>query len=133
MKFFGATLVFFAELGMLAGLAWWGVHAADGVAGWVLAALAVGLVATLWGLFLAPRAPRPLKPPLVAIMVRLDLLLLGAAAAYFTGAKALGVATAALAIVGTALSGTTALAGTTASVAGASDAKPASVPPGIIE
>jgi len=61
MKWFGASLVFISELGMLAGFAWWGFHVADGVAGWVLAVAAPAVAVTLWGQFLAPKAPHPLK------------------------------------------------------------------------
>lgn len=100
MKWFGATLVFVAELGMLAGFAWWGYHAADGVAGWALAVAVPLVVATVWGQFLAPKAPRRLKGPLLAF-VRFDALLLGAVAAYVSGATVLGVGTAACAAVGT--------------------------------
>lgn len=101
MKWFGASLVFFAELGMLAGFAWWGFHAADGVAGWALAVAAPAVAATLWGQFLAPKAPHPLSGFLLAF-VRFDALLLGSIAAYASGAGALGIATAACAVIGTA-------------------------------
>jgi len=107
MKWFGATLVFMAELGMLVGLAWWGFHVVGGTAAWVLAVAAPSVAVTLWGAFLAPRAPKPLRPTVLAMFVRLDMLLLGAAAAYFTDAKILGVATAAAAVVGTLLAGGT--------------------------
>jgi hypothetical protein len=101
MKWFGASLVFFSELGMLAGFAWWGFHIADGAAAWVLAVAAPAVAVTLWGQFLAPKAPHRLKGFLLAF-VRLDALLLGAIDAYLTGAMALGIATAVCAIIGTA-------------------------------
>ncbi|NYI40872.1 YrdB family protein [Demequina lutea] len=104
MKWFGATLVFFAELGMLAGLAWWGFHAADGVAAWLLAVALPSVAVTLWGQFLAPKAPRRLKGIMLPFM-RLNVLLLGALAAYLAGAVALGLATAVCAIIGTAMAG----------------------------
>lgn len=122
MKWFGATLVFVAELGMLAGLAWWGLQVADGAAGWALALAAPVAAAVVWGAFLAPRAPKPLKPPLIATLVRLDLLLLGAAAAFFTGARELGIATAVAAVVGTLLAGS--------DTPGATHPDPASAAPG---
>ena len=53
----GATLAFLAELGSLAGLAFWGFTQPAGGVGRVL--LGIGLpsaAAVLWGLFAAPRA-----------------------------------------------------------------------------
>jgi uncharacterized protein DUF2568 len=43
------------EMAALAAVAYWGLQAADGVAGIALAAIAVALVAVVWGVFLAPR------------------------------------------------------------------------------
>ena len=100
MKWFGATLVFFSEIGMLAGLAWWGFHAADGVAGWVLAVAIPAVALTLWGQFLAPKAPHRLHGFMLAF-VRFDALMLGAIAAFVSGAVSLGIATAVCAIIGT--------------------------------
>src|SRR6476659_3206141 len=48
-------LRFLCEMAALAGVAYWGQQAADGVAGIGLAAIAVAVVAVVWGLFLAPR------------------------------------------------------------------------------
>ena len=104
IKWFGATLVFISELGMLAGFAWWGFHAADGVAGWVLAVALPSLAVTMWGQFLAPKAPHRLKGIMLPF-VRLNVLLLGALAAYLSGAAPLGIVTAACAIVGASLAG----------------------------
>lgn len=111
MRFFGASLVFIAELGMLAGFAVAGWHAADGILAWVLAVVLPAAAALMWGMFLAPRARRPLKPKLVATIVRLDMLLIGALLAWLAGARELGVITAALALVGTLLAGDVALGG----------------------
>ena len=105
MKNLGKALVFLAELGMLAGLALWGFSLADGTAAWALAVAVPGAVAAFWGVFLSPRALKPLQPAIVPIFLRLDLLLLGAAAAYFSGAKVLGITTAAATFVGTMLAG----------------------------
>jgi hypothetical protein len=101
MKWFGATLLFFSELGMLAGLAWWGFHAADGVVGWVLAVAIPAVAVTLWGQFLAPKAPHRFKGFMLAFL-RFDALMLGAFAAYVSGAVSLGIAIAVCAIIGTA-------------------------------
>lgn len=103
MTSLGAPLVFFAELGMLAGLAAWGWHVGDGPMRIVLAVGAPLVVAIVWGAFLAPRARKPLRPHVLAILVRLDLLLLGAAAAWGASITWLAVVTAAAAVVGTAL------------------------------
>lgn len=100
MKWFGASLVFFSELGMLAGFAWWGFRVADGVAAWVLAVAAPAVALTLWGQFLAPKAPHRLKGFMLGF-VRFDALLLGAIAAYAAGAVSLGIATAVCAMIGT--------------------------------
>ena len=102
VKWFGATLVFLAELGMLAGFAWWGYHVADGMAGWALAVAAPAVVVTLWGQFLARMAPHRLAG-IMLVFLRIDALLLGAIAAYMTDAVALGIATAVCALVGTAM------------------------------
>jgi hypothetical protein len=104
IKWFGASLVFFSELGMLAGFSWWGYHAADGVAAWVLAVALPSLAVTMWGQFLAPKAPHRLKGIMLPF-VRLNVLLLGALAAYLSGAAPLGIVTAACAIVGASLAG----------------------------
>lgn len=48
-------LRFVCEMAALAAVAYWGQQAADGVAGIVLAAIAVAVVAVVWGVFLAPR------------------------------------------------------------------------------
>ncbi len=102
MKWTGATLVFLAELGMLAGFAWWGWTVADGVWSVALAVALVAVVAAVWGAFLSPKAPRTLRPPF-ALLLRIDLLLLGAVAAYAGGARALGIVTAVFALLGTAM------------------------------
>ena len=63
MKVFGSVLVFFAELGMLAGVAWWGFTTFEGGLAWV-AGLGLALaIAVVWGIFLAPKATRPLPRP----------------------------------------------------------------------
>lgn len=103
MKSLGAPLVFFAELGMLAGLALWGWHVGQGPMRIVLAVVLPLAVATVWGMFLAPKASKPLRPRVLAIVVRLDLLLLGAAAAWGAGVTWLAIATAVMAVVGTVL------------------------------
>src|SRR5512143_799699 len=102
MKIFGSVLVFFAGLGVLAALGWWGFVTYDGALTWVIG---IGLplaVATFWGVFLAPRASRPLPRP-AQVIVRMFLLLGGAVALFSVGATTLGIAQAVLALVGTSL------------------------------
>ncbi len=48
-------LRFVCEMAALAAVAYWGQQAADGVAGIVLAEIAIAAVAVVWGVFLAPR------------------------------------------------------------------------------
>lgn len=108
MKFFGATMVFLAELGMLAGLGRWVWLRAPGLVGGLAALGACLLVAVVWGSFLSPKARWPLRSFVMTTLVRLALLSSGAAAAWFSGLEWLGVSTALLATVGTALAGRTA-------------------------
>lgn len=81
MKPFGAGLVFLAELGM---------YARDAVL----------------GVFLSPRAPRPL-PRALKVMVRLLLMLGGALAAWTAGVWWLAILVTLLAVGGTVLAGDT--------------------------
>ncbi|MBL8936871.1 MAG: DUF2568 domain-containing protein [Archangium sp.] len=108
MKFFGATLVFIAELGMLAGLGRWAWLRAPGLWGGLLALGVCLVVAVAWGAFLSPKARWPIRSFVLTTAIRLALLLSGAAAAWFAGVEWLGGATALLAAVGTALAGRTA-------------------------
>ncbi len=106
MKPFGAGLVFLAELGMYAGFAVLGLSLATGVLGVVLGVALPVAVAVFWGMFLSPRAPRPLQRAL-NVMVRLMLMLGGAAAAWMAGVWWLAVLVAVFALVGTVLAGDT--------------------------
>lgn len=99
MKSWGAALVFLAEVGMLAGFAMLGLSAGDGPLSVVLAVALPAAVAVVWGIFLAPRAPRRL-PAAVGVVIRLVLLLAGAAAAWLAGLDWLALLTSVLAIVG---------------------------------
>ncbi len=102
MKSTGAALVFLAEMGMLIGFVMLGLSFGDGPLSVVLAVVMPAVVAVLWGIFLAPRAPRPL-PSFVGAVCRLVLLLAGAGAAWLAGVEWLALLTAVLAIVGTIL------------------------------
>ena len=102
MKWFGGTLVFAAELAMLAGLFWWGYTNFDGYWSWLFGLTIPFFVSVIWSLSLSPKAPRPF-PPAIKSTVRLVLLLAGAAAWWATGNHVVGIATAAAAIVGTVI------------------------------
>ncbi len=104
MKTFGAGLVFLAELGMYAGYTVLGWSLAQGFVGIVLAVALPVTVAVMWGLFLAPKAMRPM-PPAATVVVRLVLLFGGAVAAWAAGFWWLAVVVAMLALVGTLLAG----------------------------
>jgi hypothetical protein len=57
-----AGLRFVLELAGIVAVAWWGVHAADGAAGWLLGIGAAVAFIAVWGLFVAPRARYPQTP-----------------------------------------------------------------------
>jgi hypothetical protein len=102
MKWLGGTLVFAAELAMYAGGFWWGYTTFSGYWGWLVGLTIPFFVSVFWSLTLSPRAPRPLPTPL-KVTVRLVLLLAGAAAWWFADLPVVAIATAASALVGTAI------------------------------
>ncbi len=72
------ALAFLLEIAMLAAFAWWGFT--TGSPAWVSVVLGTGLVVAaiaIWGLLVAPRAPRRLHDPWHTL---LTLALLGSAA-----------------------------------------------------
>jgi hypothetical protein len=100
MKWLGGTLVFLAELSMLAGLFWWGYTTFDGYWGWLIGLSVPFFVSVIWSLSLSPRAPRPLPTP-VKVSTRLVLLLAGAAAWWLADEQVVAIITAAFALAGT--------------------------------
>lgn len=106
MKTFGAGLVFLAELGMYASYSVLGWSLAQGVLGVVLTVALPVTVAVVWGLFLAPKAMRPM-PAAPTVVLRLALMLGGALGAWAAGFWWLGLVVAVLAVVGTLLAGDT--------------------------
>ncbi len=82
---------FLCELGLLAALAFWGFTVGDGGLAWVLGLGAPALSALVWGTFIAPKARRPLPPP-VRLSVEIDLFVLAAVALWFASAPEAGVA-----------------------------------------
>lgn len=75
------TVRFACELAMLAALAWWGYEATSGASRWLLAAGAPLVAATTWGLFVAPKAARPVPMP---TRLAIEAVLFGAAVAALT-------------------------------------------------
>mgnify|MGYP005813099069 CR=1 FL=1 len=102
MKWFAGSLVFLSELGMYAGLFWWGYTTFPGFWGWLVGLAIPFFVSVLWSLSLSPKAPRPLPTP-VKTITRLVLLLAGAVAWWLADAPLLSIITAAFALVGTAM------------------------------
>ena len=94
-------LRFLCELGLLAGLAYWGFHVGEGTWGFVLGIGAPLLAAGVWGLFVAPKAKRPV-PLVVRLLIEIDLFVLAAVALWFVEQRALAIALAVLGI-GTSL------------------------------
>ncbi|WP_062522643.1 DUF2568 domain-containing protein [Demequina silvatica] len=80
MRWFGATLVFLAELSLLFSLAWWPLAALDGPLSWALAVALPVAVAVFWGTFLSPKARRPLGR--IPTIVARTLILLAALPLY---------------------------------------------------
>lgn len=64
MKPFALALRFLLELAALAALAYTGIAVVDGPLGWVVGVGALALAATVWGLFVSPKAKIVLGHPL---------------------------------------------------------------------
>lgn len=79
------TLRFLAELGMLAGLAYWGATTGEGATAWVLGLGAPAAAAVVWGLFVSPRAKRPVPLP-IRLAIEIDLFVATAIALWFADA-----------------------------------------------
>jgi hypothetical protein len=100
----GANLVlrFALELCLLASVAYWGSRVASSAAVNIIVAIAAPLVvATIWGLFLAPKASRRLNLP-VRWLLELAVLGLAVAALVVAGSPVLAAILAAAAILNAA-------------------------------
>ncbi|HEU4355995.1 MAG TPA: YrdB family protein [Actinomycetota bacterium] len=95
------TLRFLCELGMLTALMVWGFHVGDGAWAFVLGIGAPAVAATVWGVFVAPKAAWPVRLAL-RVSIEIDLFVISAVALWFAGYPAWAVALAALGI-GTSL------------------------------
>jgi hypothetical protein len=93
---------FALELCAIAALAYWGTETGSGATGWLLALAAAGLFVLVWGLLLAPRAPRRL-PMRARIPIELVLFGLAAAALAAAGPAWLGALLGIVAVVNIAL------------------------------
>jgi len=103
-------LRFVCEMAALAAVAYWGQQAADGVAGIVLAAIAVAVVAVVWGVFLAPK--RQLEAGLPArLVIELGVWVAAATALWSAGRPTFAVVLFAVAVVTGAINATAATKG----------------------
>jgi hypothetical protein len=82
---------------MLAGLAYWGFTTGDGALAWVLGIGAPVLAAVIWGLFVAPKAKRPVSLP-VRLSIEIDLFVVTALALWFADARSFALALGSLGI-----------------------------------
>ena len=99
VKVANAMLAFSLELGMLAAFAYWGYKNGNGlVVKWVVAIVLPLIVAVIWGLILAPKAPYRLDTPF-RVIVELTLFLLAAFALYRLGYVTLAFVFAALSVL----------------------------------
>jgi len=90
MKTANDVFRFALELCMLAALGYGGFEAASGLLGWVLLVALPLAAAVVWGMFIAPKARRPMVDPLRIV---LEVALFGAAGAALVvaGQTALGI------------------------------------------
>lgn len=90
LKVLNLTVRFLLELCMLAAVGYWGFKTQSG---WLMKILlGIGmpiLIAVLWGMFIAPRATRPLRG-VPGLILELVLFASGAAALFASGKPALG-------------------------------------------
>lgn len=96
---------FVCELGLLVGLAYWGVTVGEGATAWLLGLGAPAVAAVVWGLFVAPKARFPVSMP-IRLSIELDLFILATIALWFAGAPVAGLL---LGVLGATTSGLNAL------------------------
>jgi Protein of unknown function (DUF2568) len=78
------------ELGLLAGLAYWGFTVGEGATAWLLGLGAPTVAAIAWGLFVAPKAKYPVSMP-IRLSIEIDLFILAALALWFADAPVAGL------------------------------------------
>ena len=91
---------------MLAGLAYWGFTAAEGAMAWVLGIGAPVAAAAVWGLFVSPKAKRPVSLP-VRLSIEIDLFVVTALALWFADARGFALALVSLGIATSVLNAVT--------------------------
>ena len=91
-------LRFVCEMAALAAIAYWGQQAADGVGGIALAAIAVVVVAVVWGVFLAPRRRVEVGLP-ARLVIELGVWVAAASALWSAGQPTLAVVLFVVAVV----------------------------------
>ncbi len=78
LKYANLALAFLLELCALAALLYWGFNTGSGVVAHLILGIGAPLIAAiLWGMFVAPRAVKPVAPP---ARLALQLLVFGSAA-----------------------------------------------------
>jgi hypothetical protein len=77
MRYANDALRFVLELCALAALAYWGFHTESGALQWVLGLGAPLAMAVVWGLFMSPKAARPVREPIRLVA---EIAIFGAAA-----------------------------------------------------
>ncbi len=97
---------FLCELGLLIGLAYWGFTVGEGAASWVLGIGAPAAAAAIWGMFVAPKAKRPVSLP-VRLAIESDLFVLAALALWFADAPVAGIVLGVLGVTTSALNAAT--------------------------
>jgi hypothetical protein len=98
LKAANLALRFALELCALVAVGYWGWATGDGLTGWLLLVAAVGAVAVVWGLFLAPRRRFDLPGP-VRLEIEVLVWVAAGTALIATDHLALGVAFVVVALV----------------------------------
>jgi hypothetical protein len=99
----GASLTFATEIGMLIAFGVWGYTTLDGALGWGAAIGLPAIVATVWGVYLSPKASHPI-PVALTQAFRAALFLFAVALLYVAGLHGWSFALGGIAIAGLVLS-----------------------------
>lgn len=91
---------------MLIGLAYWGFNAVEGSMAWVLGIGAPVAAAAVWGVFVSPKARRPVSLP-VRLSIEIDLFVVTSLALWFSGAQGFALALGSLGIATSVLNAMT--------------------------
>ncbi|EJV56231.1 YrdB family protein [Bacillus cereus] len=95
IKWIGVSVLtgfFLLELGAMAAFSYWGYHIKTGAAVKIILAVATPLViATLWGMFLSPKASLPIFSFPIQTTLKLVVFIVASAALYASGQSAFAV------------------------------------------